>query len=266
MHQIGKLATTGSGLDVVETKAMECSEHGAYLAKRVRWGGREMPLQPCPECRKAENDRERSAELAKMDAERRQARIDAIMRRSGIPERFKARRFENYVAENDGQRRALQSCEQYAREFDDVRKIGRCLILAGNPGTGKTHLACSIANHLMPLGRSALFIGALDAIKRIRATWARDSDETELQVMRAFREVDLLILDEVGTQFGTEAEMTQVFEIINGRYMDVKPTVVLTNVFHDKLEAVIGHRSLDRLRENGGRLVPFEWDSYRSKA
>ncbi len=233
---------------------------------RLRIGGRDMPLQICPECRKEQDLKERDAELARMAAERKQARIDTIIRRSGIPERFKQRRFENYGVECEGQARALQICQDYARDFDVIRKTGQSLILAGMKGTGKTHLACSIANHLMPLGFSALFIGALDAIKRIRATWSRDSQETELQVMQAFRDVDLLILDEIGVQFGTDAELTQIFEIINSRYMDMKPTLILTNVFADGLERIIGERTLDRLRENGGRLVPFDWESYRSKA
>lgn len=253
-------------MEILGAKAVECERHGGYMAKLIRISGRDMPQQMCPECRKEQDIKDRDAALAQLAAERRQTRIEQILKRSGIPERFKGRRFENYEVNCDGQMKALRVCEGYVRDFDVVRKTGQSLILAGLKGTGKTHLACSIANYLMPLGYSALFLGAMDAIRRIRATWSRDSHETELQVMQALRNVDLLILDEVGVQFGTEAELTQIFEIINNRYLDMKPTVILTNVFADDLARIIGERTLDRLREHGGRLVPFDWESYRSKA
>lgn len=253
------------GTEMLEQKPQECAKHGAFIAKRLRFGKDAMQLSSCPECSREAYQADKLAAEVRNQAERRDARIASALRGCGIPARFKNASFENYRTEQAGQQRAHRICHAYARNFDEARKTGQCLILAGTMGTGKTHLACSIMAHLIPLGHTALYTGVLDAIKRIRATWAPDAKETEHAVMAELRNVDLLVLDEIGVQFGTEAEATQTFEIINNRYMDMKPTLILTNVFASDLGRVIGERTLDRLRENGGALVPFDWDSSRGK-
>jgi DNA replication protein DnaC len=46
----------------------------------------------------------------------------------------------------------------------------------------------------------------------------------------------------------------------------LKPTIVISNLAKDGLQDYLGERAFDRLRENGGKLVVFDWESYRSKA
>ena len=84
-------------------------------------------------------------------------------------------------------------------------------------------------------------------------------------MVAGFIRPDLLILDEVGVQFGSETEKMILFEIINGRYEQLKPTIVISNLA-DALTDYLGERVVDRLREGGGRMLIFDWPSYRRQA
>jgi DNA replication protein DnaC len=83
--------------------------------------------------------------------------------------------------------------------------------------------------------------------------------------MREWRALDLLLLDEVGVQFGSEAEMIQLTEVLDARYSAMKPTLVISNCDRAGLEKFLGVRAVDRLRDNGGMLLVFDWPSWRGR-
>jgi len=167
-------------------------------------------------------------------------------------------------ANNKGQVWAHTVCERYAGNFDAAIEKGTCLVLCGKPGTGKTHLAAAICNHLiLSGGRSVVFSRVYSAIRAIKDTYRRDCETTEQEVLEAFVSADLLVLDEVGVQFGSDTERLLMFEIINGRYDKVKPTILISNLSAGEIEDFIGERIMDRLMEGGGVVVPFDWQSER---
>jgi DNA replication protein DnaC len=192
-----------------------------------------------------------------------------MMGRAAIPPRFVNRSLRNYTADTDGQKRALSVCQRYAATFTKdggAKENGTCLILAGNPGTGKTHLAAGVANYLLENGSTAVYSTAMTAIRAIRETWQNKTGKTESQVIQDFVKPDLLILDEIGVQHGTEAEKLHLFDLINARYEAVKPTLIISNLELDAVEQFIGERAFDRLREGGGKAVSFDWGSSRKRA
>ena len=75
----------------------------------------------------------------------------------------------------------------------------------------------------------------------------------------------LLILDEVGVQMGTEAEKLLIYEVINGRYENYRPTILISNLSFKEMENYIGARSIDRLKSKDGAMVVMDWESYRNK-
>lgn len=244
------------------TEARVCQSHGEYDAMLYTIGDKVMGGQ-CPACMAERQSKEQERQrLAQSDQERR--RIEGLFQRAGIPLRFQARTFDNYQAENEGQARALRKARSYADNWQQNLAAGTSLIFSGNAGTGKTHLACAIANQLMAQGVSAVFTTVSDAMRAIKRTYDVGSQLTELQAIQAFVDPGLLILDEVGANRGTEYEVQLVFDIINKRYENCRPTIIMTNLDAQALRECLGERVVDRLREGGGKLVSFTWESFRS--
>lgn len=226
-----------------------CTKHGEWQANRLE-NGAERWVADCPKC----------------VAERRSSEL---LRRAGIPVRFAERTLENFVATTSAQENALRVAKEYADDFPAALWAGRCLVLTGKPGTGKTHLAIGIAHAAIGQGSSAVFVTVSEAIRTFRASWRKDAERSEDKVLEDFSKPDLLILDEVGVQYGTEAEQLVLFEIINRRYMDMRPMILISNLplqGEKTIQSYLGERAFDRLREGGGRVVVFDWESHRKSA
>jgi DNA replication protein DnaC len=112
---------------------------------------------------------------------------------------------------------------------------------------------------------SAGFISAMNAIRAIRESYRSESRLTERESIRRFAAPDLLILDEVGQQRGTDDERVLMTDLVNARYEAVRPMIVISNLNVDGVRSYLGDRAFDRLREGGGRAVQCEWESYRKQ-
>jgi len=234
-----------------------CGKHGAYVSKNYIgsvWSS-------CPECAK-EKDR-----LDKLDRERevRKRETDAWLARigeSGIPPRFRGRGFDSFI-QAEGKTDAFIAAKTYADNFAEVLTKGRSLVFVGEPGVGKTHLACAIGLNAMQQGYSVIYTTVPKMMGRFSDTWRRESHERHSDVVGIYAGADLLILDEIGMQLGLEHELVKLFEVINERYERVKPTIVISNLDRDGTMEYLGGRIWDRLRENGGALIAVRGQSMR---
>jgi DNA replication protein DnaC len=217
----------------------------------------------CPACSKRAHDAA-AAEKAQSEAAEAQRRLEARLDRSGVPLRYRTKDFGSFIADTADKEKALSTAMEFAHNFEQHRSKGTVVVFSGMPGTGKSHLAIAIAQSIMQR-RTALYTSAIDAVRMIRDTWRRNSERTETEVLNTLAGVDLLIMDEVGVQYGTEAEQVSLFDIIDKRYRDLMPTILLTNQGKAGLKTFLGDRSFDRLRE-GGIWVPFDWASQRGIA
>lgn len=243
------------------TRESTCPTHGLFLSS-CHLGDIWTKCNLCAEEAKAK-------ELAQtQDEQKRQAR-DEWEKRLGtaaIPERFQSCRLRTYIAETPEQQAALQFAKDYAASFDDVQRKGSGAIFVGNVGTGKTHLAIGIGLQVMHThGASVLFTTVARAVRRIKDTWSKRSGESEGEAIAAMVFPDLLILDEVGVQFGSDFEKNLLFDVLNERYERRKPTLFLSNLPIADVAAYLGERVMDRLREDGGDVLPFQWESYRGR-
>src|SRR3989442_15687649 len=143
---------------------------------------------------------------------------------------------------------------------------GRCLILGGNPGRGKTHLAVAIAYRAIQLGCDALFVTAAELIDALSAAFrsGRLADALARYVHPA-----VLVIDEIGyLTYGTDAA-NMLFHVVNDRHRKKRAMVFTTNkpltawgrVLHDE---DLAHAIVDRILERG-RMLTLDGPSMRTK-
>jgi DNA replication protein DnaC len=243
-----------------QTRAMTCERHGEYESKGVALLRLRTIWTGCPVC--AEEQRVAADEQRRIDEEAdRQRRMEQRLSQSGIPLRFRSRTFDNFVADTEPKRKALEVAIDFASNFSDHYRDGTTVVFSGKPGTGKSHLAIAAAVSIMS-GNTAMYLNALDLVRMVRDTWRRDSEMTESAVLTELSTVSLLVIDEIGVQYGTEGEQVILFDVLNRRYRDLMPTILLTNLGAKGMKEFLGERSFDRLRE-GGIWVAFDWESHR---
>jgi DNA replication protein DnaC len=246
----------------LKTRQQQCALHGAYESRAVTLGETVLHWSACVQCAQAAQA-ERTLAQARADAAVRQHRLEARLQQAGIPLRYRRKTFASFVADTDGKAAARASAMEFAANFSCHRREGSVLVFSGKPGTGKSHLAIAIGQEVMQRG-TVLYASAIDVVRMVRDTWRRDAERTESQVLRMLASIDLLILDEVGVQYGTDAEQITLFDIIDKRYRDLMPIILLSNLGTADMRVFLGERSFDRLRE-GGVWVKFDWESQRPK-
>lgn len=121
------------------------------------------------------------------------------------------------------------------------------LLLSGPVGSGKTFLACAIANSLIELKKEVLFAVVPDLLDQIRATYDEDNEYSEQELMNAAREVCVLILDDLGAHNYTEWTRNKLYSILNYRLNNRLPTIITTNLELAELETYTGERTTSRV-------------------
>lgn len=239
------------------TEQRTCERHGAYEAfswARDRWS-------QCPKCAEEENAREAAHQAARA----RESKIANALQASGIAPRYWNATLASFDPSTPAQREVLDACRAAAARIADGECDGSGLFLIGPPGTGKTHLGCAMVRAVIEARATcSRIISARAIVCRLRATWRRDSDETEEAVIEDFASLAVLVVDEVGIGFGTEGEQVQLFDVLDARYRHRQPTVILSNLNHPALRQSLGDRLYDRLREGAQTLV-CDWASYRGR-
>lgn len=249
-----------------ETKQDHCDKHGEFTNQYMNFGPIGKKWTGCPTC--ADEKREAAEEESKREAEqeRRQGWIDSRLKSSGIPKKFAGKGFDNYQPVNDKAAARKQAVMQYADLIVSKDHDGKSLIMVGKLGNGKTHLACALLSDVITrTGDECKYVTFSEVVRSVKASWKNDSQVSEEGIYKTLSKPELLVIDEVGMQNFTEFEQTVAYEVINARYLNEKPTVLVTNLQAKDLSPTIGERAVDRLREGGGKALDFDWDSYRNK-
>lgn len=137
--------------------------------------------------------------------------------------------------------------KNYVKNFTDFRKDGKGLLLYGTVGTGKTYLAACIANALIDEGRSVLMTNFTTIVNTLHGM--KEGRQTYINSLNRY---DLLILDDLGVERGTEYMVEHIYNIIDARYRSGLPFIVTTNLTADELkkpQSVEYSRIYDRILE-----------------
>ena len=119
----------------------------------------------------------------------------------------------------------LEFCQKYAEKFSSQ---SRNLLFMGTAGLGKTHLALAIADAVLDGGHDVLYTSSAALMARLgREQFDRDANE---EWLTACKEADLLILDDLGTEFLSAVTISALYELINTRMLTHRPTIYTTNI------------------------------------
>ena len=161
-------------------------------------------------------------------------RVKHVEDRAGIPPLYRNASFDNFQLpeNNEIAHRALglvmRIVRTYTREFPYGEKPG--LLLIGETGTGKTHLAVAALRILISRGFDGLFFDYLNLLDRIRASYDKASGEADREAFRAAMDTEILLLDDLGSQRLTEWTEDTVTSIITYRCNHKKALIATTNL------------------------------------
>lgn len=119
--------------------------------------------------------------------------------------------------------------EAYTAAWEYARCPDGWLLLIGTNGCGKTHLAAAVANVLLDHDRTVLFSTVPDLLDHLRAAYAPTSEVTYDSLYTLTREVDILVLDDLGAQQTTPWAEEKLFQLMNHRYVCQASTIITTN-------------------------------------
>jgi len=182
-------------------------------------------------------------------------------RRLSNLEHFVNKTFETFDENVEGVERAYRRAREFAERFPDEDYPIKWLILIGNYGCGKTHLAAAVANHALRHLR-VLFANVPDLLDHLRSTFGPTSEVGYDTRFETIRDIPLLVLDDLGTESTTPWAREKLYQIINHRYNNKLPTVITSN--RDP-ESSIEPRIFSRIADRAlcGEITTLNASDYR---
>jgi DNA replication protein DnaC len=144
---------------------------------------------------------------------------------------------------------------RYVQRISENVDRGKGLWILGDVGTGKTTLAMLVSKAALAAGRSVAIYSLPRLLNLLRE--AIDSPGGMLDLLDRLTAVDLLHLDDLGAEYRTDWVLEQLYSIVNARYEAERSIVATTNLLPDELSERLGARTVSRLVEICGDLIPL---------
>jgi DNA replication protein DnaC len=211
--------------------------------------GPEDVARPC-ECRESQLARRRARGVA-----------------SAIPRKYRSVSFDAPPVSNLPAA-AVGEIRRYADNLEENLEAGRGAWLFGDVGTGKTSLAMLVSKSALEAGHTVAIYSVPRLLAEIRRTYDSNPGETSyLDFVDRLVGVDLLHLDDLGTEKRSDWVLEQLYSIVNERYEATRAILVTSNLGEHELRDQIGERTVSRLIEICGQhMVPMSGRDLRDTA
>lgn len=175
---------------------------------------------------------------------------------SNLAEHMKNQTFENFdfslfANQKDDTAKVLKVAKiicdtalAFANTFDETHKN---LLLTGSAGTGKTYISSCIANRALERGKTVYYQTAYKFFELFeKDKFSRADDDDSSETIKYIYDVDLLIIDDLGTEFVTQFTSAAFFDVINSRIISGKSTIISTNLDFEGLSKTYSQRIASR--------------------
>ncbi|MDR1216648.1 MAG: ATP-binding protein [Treponema sp.] len=258
--KIGDIA----GYEELPEQEYTCKKHGKYIGKPFKFGFINSVIGcPCPKCLE-EDEARRLAEERKRTEEENEKRRTHWLTDLNIGRRFWNESFETFNAYTPELQHHLSVCMEFAKDPQ-----GRKLVMLGNSGTGKNHMAASI---LKMTG------GVIHKIMEIELLFDRtfSGEIHKWEIIKNLCETDMLVIDEIGRTKPTDFELNWLSYVIDKRHENYKPLVLISNKHleedcprgesgcPDCIQKFMGKDTFSRITEDG-LIMEFTGEDYRYK-
>jgi DNA replication protein DnaC len=196
---------------------------------------------------------------------------------SAIPPRYRGVSFDrppvSDMERDMSSRHVVNAVREYTDALDESLAAGRGLWLMGNTGTGKTTLGMLVAKTALAAGKTVAVYFTPKLLTQIRQTYqATDSEDAYDAFFKRLTSVDLLYIDDLGSERHTDWVVEQLYALVNERYENQRSMLVTSNAKADagaglrELEEQIGSRTVSRLIEICGDPLPLFGTDQRVEA
>lgn len=184
-------------------------------------GKTEMKTVPCVcKCRQEELEDQRRAD----EYREKQQRISSLRQCSLIETKFKKARLMDYTVTDDN-RKVFDLAKKYVSGFKEMYRKNQGILFWGEVGTGKSYTAACIANELIENMHTVIMTSFVKILQDIQTMKVDEG-----AWIKKLQGVELLIVDDLGTERNTEYALEKVYNVIDSRYRSGKPLILTTNL------------------------------------
>jgi DNA replication protein DnaC len=251
------------GRDELPEQEYDCPKHGKFKGIPVKLRLVDHIINPpCPKCQEEEESEKAEAEKKRREEKAESHRVQRLVELN-IGERNWGSTFENFDAYTPELKHHLAICRDFAND-----PKGRKIVMLGNNGTGKNHLASAI---LKKTGGILYTIMEIEIL--LHQSYSGDTQEYE--VIRGLCDVGMLIIDEIGRTKGGDWELNWLSHVVDQRHKNLMPFVLMSNNHLKEncpegggcpkcIEGRLGNDILSRIIEDGV-VLNFTGDDYRRR-
>ena len=177
---------------------------------------------------------------------------ERILENSGLSDAFRRKRFDNFdYSKNKEILNAYIMAKSYANNFNVDSKYNNSIIFMGQPGSGKTHLALSIANYIMENGVGVVYMNYRESITAIKQS-IMDSENYN-NIMGRYKNARCVIVDDLFKGSVTQSDINIMYDMVNHFYITKKPLIITTERYLKDLLSIdeaLGSRIIEMCGNN----------------